>query len=69
MKLYLVSTKGFSSYVVADDANEAEKRLTDWIDKENYGLINERTVTKIEVIADTTCKPNSIIYPFSQLII
>lgn len=69
MKLYLVSTKSFSSYVVADSPNEAEEVLVNWMEQDDYGFLNYRTVTKIELLADTTCKPNSLIYPTSQLLI
>ena len=69
MKLYLVSTKSFSSYVVVDSPNEAEDVLVKWMQANNYGFLNDRTVKKIELFADTSCKPNSLVYPTSQLLI
>ena len=68
MKLYEVHTKSFKAYVVAKDATAAEKEFTGWLDSEDYGFSSERVVTDIRLIADTNCKPNSVIYPSDLLI-
>ena len=68
MKLYRVSTKSFSAYVVAKNPLTAENKFKMWLDSEDYGYSSQRVVTNIELIADTNSKPNSTIYPTDILI-
>jgi len=68
MKLYRVSTKSFTAYVVARNPLAAENEFKGWLDSEDYGYSVDRIVTKIELIADTNSKPNSILFPTDLLI-
>ena len=68
MKLYLVYTKSFKAYVVAENPLKAENEFKMWLDSEDYGYSSDRVVTEIKLIADTNCKPNSVIYPTDMLI-
>lgn len=68
MKLYRLSTKSFTAYVVAKNPLIAETEFKGWLDSEDYGYSGERVVTKIELIADTNSKPNSILFPTDLLI-
>lgn len=68
MKLYRVSTKSFTAYVIAKNPLTAENEFKGWLDSEDYGYSGDRVVTKIELIADTNSKPNSILYPTDLLI-
>ena len=68
MKLYLVHTKAFSAYVAARNPNDAEIEFKQWLDSEDYGYLSERTILKIELLADTESKPNSITNPVGLLI-
>ena len=68
MKLFLVHTNKFHVYVVASDPTEAENILTKWLANENYGYLSDRVVTKIDVIADTKSKPDSLIYTTNMLL-
>lgn len=68
MKLYSVHTKAFSAYVAAKNPNDAQREFKMWLDSEDYGYLSERVVTKIELLADTEGKPNSIMNPVGLLI-
>ena len=68
MKLYRVQTKAFEAYVVAKNPYVAEDEFREWLDSEDYGFSSERVVVKIELLADTNSKPNSVIYPTELLI-
>jgi hypothetical protein len=68
MKLYRVYTKSFEAYVVADKPNDAEREFKEWLNSQDYGYSSERVITKIELLADTESKPNSVIYPTELLI-
>ena len=68
IKLYRVYTKSFTAYVVATNPHEAEKEFKGWLDSEDYGYSSDRVVTEIKLMADTNCKPNSVIYPCDLLI-
>ena len=63
MKLYRVSTKSFAAYVVAKNPLTAENEFKSWLDSEDYGYSGDRVVIRIELLADTNSKPNSILFP------
>ena len=58
MKLYRVQTKTLESFVVAGSATEAEKSFVEWLNREDYGLVRDRSVWHIECLADTEVYPN-----------
>ena len=68
MKLYLVHTKSFTAYVAAKNPNDAEREFKQWLDSEDYGYSSDRVVTKIELLADTESRPNSVTNPVGLLI-
>lgn len=68
MKLYEVYTNKYKAYVVAKNPLAAENEFKSWLDSEDYGYSGDRVVNDIRLIADTNCKPNSIIYPVDMLI-
>lgn len=45
MKLYKVSTKSFTAYVVAKNPLIAENTFVNWLDSEDYGYSSDRVVT------------------------
>ena len=62
-KLYIVTLKGmrFSysgnivrgiSYVIAENPDEAYKKVRNYLDKKDIGYAGERTLEKIELIAE-----------------
>ena len=60
-KLFLVNLRGLSSmtgvqrnknYVVANDTNEAYKKVRDWLDSKEYGFRYERELESIELLAE-----------------
>lgn len=63
VKLYKVTLKGMnysstgviygSSYVVAEDPNEAYKKVRKFLDENGIGFSKDRELDKIELIADT----------------
>ena len=55
MKLYKLSTKNCSAYVVAEDAKKASEILETWMDENDYDFHDYRKVLVIELIADTKC--------------
>lgn len=59
MKLYLLETKGLGHfYIVSIDPTNAEKTLTDNLDKADYGFTSDRVVLNIEVLAkEISCFP------------
>jgi len=68
MKLYRVSTKSFSAYVVAKNPLEAEKEFKEWLDSEDYGYTSERVILQIELLAETGSRPNSVTNPIGLLV-
>ena len=68
MKLYRVATKSFTAYVVAKNPLSAENEFKMWLDSEDYGYSSDRVITRIELLADTNSKPNSILYPTELLV-
>lgn len=63
MKLYKVSTKKFSAYVVAKDLNSAWEKFKIWLNAgEGYGFSSDREFESIEEIADSEvrCLPDNI---------
>ena len=62
MKLYKVtlrgminnSTKGYgSSYAIAENSDEAYKKVKKFLDENNIGFTGDRELNKVELIADT----------------
>jgi hypothetical protein len=45
------------AYVVADTPDAAYKKLRDSLDKRNLGLLNERELDKIELLAEEAIYP------------
>lgn len=68
MKLYKVYTQTMCAYVVAKNPLAAEDEFKMWLDSEDYGLSYERTVIRIELVADTNSKPNTTLYSTYLLI-
>lgn len=53
MKLYLLTTEGFKDfYVVAENSDEAEKRLGKLLCDADYGYTNKRRVVNIKVLSE-----------------
>lgn len=53
MKLFLIKTKGVKEfYIVANDPTEACYRLTNMLDKSDYGYSDSRRITQIDILAD-----------------
>ena len=69
MKLYRVHTKRCSVYVLAGSATEAECRLTNYLDKGDYGYSSDRIVTQIDVVADTDMYLGSSFNPAELLLL
>lgn len=58
MKLFRVTLRGMKatygiSYVVAENTDEAYKKVKDFLDKEDLGFRKERELEKVELIADS----------------
>ena len=68
-KLFLVKTKNLEAYVVSSDFESAKKAFEDWLRKEDYGFLSEREVLEVTLIAETSSKPNSMVYSTEMLIL
>lgn len=63
MKLYKVTLRGMTfnysgvaygvSYVIAENPDEAYKKVKEFLDKADLGFSKDRELDKIELIADT----------------
>lgn len=51
MKLYLITTKLGTFYVISTDPTQAEIKLTDMLHKADYGFTVDRKITRIDVLA------------------
>ncbi len=51
MKLYLVKSKGFRSYVVAENTEKAWDKMHSWLEEHDYGYYWDREFASIELIA------------------
>lgn len=53
MKLYLLTTHGLGDfYLVSKDPNEAEIKLTELLNKADYGFRYQRKVENIKLLAE-----------------
>lgn len=53
MKLYRLQTKGLGDYwVIADNAHEADQKLTKLLDAADYGFSKERLVISTALISE-----------------
>jgi hypothetical protein len=52
MKLYRLETGIGTYWVVAEHPTDAEKKLMHVLNENNYGFHKDRTVTRIDVIAE-----------------
>lgn len=50
-KLYLVKSRGFRAYVVAEDTNSAWEKFKAWLDCNDYGYFWDRDFGSIELVA------------------
>jgi len=59
--LYLVKTKSFRAYVIAETTDEAWEKFKSWLEKgDGYGFLGDRNLDSIEMIASTSSyKPKS----------
>ena len=57
--LYLVTTRGFRCYVVAEDTEVAWAKFEEWLRMKDYGYFWNRELVSVEVIADVSTTPNS----------
>ena len=57
--LYLVTTRGFRCYVVAEDTEVAKAKFEEWLRMKDYGYYWNREFVSIEVIADVSATPKS----------
>ncbi len=57
--LYLVTTRGFRCYVVAEDTEVAKAKFEEWLRMKDYGYYWNREFVSIEVIADVSTTPRS----------
>lgn len=53
MKLYIVHTRKFRAYVIANDLNSAYEKFKNWLDTKDYGFYSDREFESIEEIADS----------------
>ena len=68
MKLYRVTCRGMTvsfastvngiAYVVADNSDEAYKKLKKYLDEKEIGFFMERELDKVELIAEATDYPH-----------
>ena len=57
MNLYRVTLSGtesfFISYAIAKDTEHAYRIVRTWFDQKNYGFYSDRTLKKVELIAES----------------
>ena len=51
--LYLVKSRGFRAYVVAENTNEAWAKFSSWLAEKDYGFLSDRDFESIEIVAKT----------------
>jgi len=49
--LYLVKTRGFRAYVIADSTDKAIDKFKKWLEMEDYGYYWDRDFESIELVA------------------
>lgn len=49
--LYLVKSRGFRSYVVAENTEEAWQKFSSWLKEKEYGFYADRDFESIEIVA------------------
>lgn len=49
--LYLVKSRAFRSYVIAENTDEAWKKFKSWLEEKDYGYYWDRDFQSIEIIA------------------
>lgn len=53
--LYLIKTKSFQAYVIAEDTNTAWNMFKSWLEKDDgYGFSSDRNLDSIQLIASTS---------------
>ena len=52
--LYLVKTRGFRAYVIADNTDKAIDKFKRWLDEKDYGYYWDRDFQSIELVASNT---------------
>jgi len=62
MRLFRVNLRGFggfttgvnyqSSYVIAENPDEAYQKVRRWLDKKDYGFYKDRELASVELLAD-----------------
>lgn len=53
MNLYLVKSRGFRAYVVADTTDEAWNKFSSWLKEHDYGFYADRDFESVTIIAST----------------
>ena len=59
-KLFLVKSRGFRAYVVAENTEKAWEKFKNWLEEHSYGCYWERDFQSIELVArDGACSPKT----------
>jgi hypothetical protein len=57
--LYLVKSRGFRAYVVAEDTEQAWSKFSNWLIVHDYGFYCDRDFDSVEIVARESGTPKT----------